>query len=214
MSKEPKVHGPPEMHRRCKDILTQLKGHPSARKLISSSNGLYEPVNLDAVEEKAKKEMYAKFENFVADVRQVWKNSWEKSGPGSEAYIATTELSEYFEGLIKDTHSMPGIKNSATFDKKEIREFSEAKKATTERNMPPPERQKRLIENISKFPSEKAEELIKIIGKNRGETVNGLFEFDIKDLSHEKFLELEYYVDGCIQEQNRKKEIASKKEVI
>eukprot|EP00826_Nyctotherus_ovalis_P001247 TRINITY_DN10175_c0_g1_i2.p1 TRINITY_DN10175_c0_g1~~TRINITY_DN10175_c0_g1_i2.p1 ORF type:complete len:293 (-),score=64.24 TRINITY_DN10175_c0_g1_i2:191-1069(-) len=82
---------------KCRDILLKLKEHSGARFFLFASEG-----TLSAVEKKLKEGKYALASEFAEEVRKVWSNSWENSIPGSEAYIATTNLAWLFENLIRD----------------------------------------------------------------------------------------------------------------
>lgn len=201
---------------RCEQILAQLRKHPYASQfytLAFPANG-GEPMDLCTVEQKLKAGAYSTPYHFALDVRKIWNRSWAENAPGSEPHNFTTEISNYFEKLMRelsDTQSMPQenaqieeLRKKVSKVEGNLRKIESAPAAASKVGIldkPMSVQEKALLrQNIMKLPQEKLQGVIDIIrdsidlDKNKEE-----LEFDIDKLSTRTCRQLDQYVKKCIR---------------
>ena len=197
-------------------------------------------MDLSTVEKKLKAGYYTSPSNFALDVRKIWNNAWAYNKPGSDIYIATTKISDYFENLMKEVEDVPfGSNENDEIQelKKKMNRVSGALKKITgtvsagntprsaatngqkkflERPMTPHEKAL-LGQNIRKLPQEKILEMLQILKDviDLSKAKDGL-ELDLEKLPAKKCRELDTYVKKALSSVNKpsKKKCSTKKKKV
>jgi hypothetical protein len=220
-----------EGYRKCERLLAQLKKHQYVSRFLNQSETLpgKEIVDLNNVEKKLKSGQYPSSYLFALDVRKIWSNSWESNDHASPIYAQTTEISNYFEKLMKEVGDMQIIAEESSEIqqlKKQMNKVTGALRKITgnagpsqskgysggtprggDRGMTIQEKSI-LKQSIMKLPQDKLTGVIEIIrGAVDINQAQGSLEFDIDDLPPKKCKELEIYVKKNIipQKSNKKK---------
>lgn len=215
--------GAVEAFKKCERVLMLLKKHQHSKNFLypvtapGYSNVVKEPMDLATAEKKLKAGAYTSSHLFAADIRKIWNNAWSYNQPGSPIYIATTSISNYFEGLmreIEDVQFTPETNEAIQQLKKQVTKANERlKKITgsgmnltlqranssnsrkpTERPMTSKERSI-LAQKIQRLSKEKPLEIINILKDVLDfSTVKDEVEFDLERLSTRKCRELDLAV--------------------
>lgn len=214
-----------EGYKKCERLLGTLKKHPSAGAFLQPvdvpgyAEVITDPMDLSTVENKLKAGMYQSSYHFALDVRKIWNNSWKYNQDGTDIYLATTEMSKFFEKGMKEVGELP-------FSTEECVEIQELKKQVSkvsgalkkikttagaglqsktggaggskggmmEKEMSMQEKAT-LKQNIMKLPQDKLTGVISIIQDTVDTNKNKeVLEFDIDTLPTRKCRELELYV--------------------
>jgi hypothetical protein len=174
-------------------------------------------MDLSTVEKKLRGGAYASTNNFVQDVRKIWNNAWGYNQPGSNIYIATTEISNFFEKMVPDLGDVP-LTTSASQEIQELRKQVSkvsgvikkmagavpSKSTPSNKNLmnrPMSIQEKAVLKsNIMSLPQEKLPGIIEIIRNSVDLSQNrDTLEFDIDALPTHCCRELEQYVKKNIQ---------------
>jgi hypothetical protein len=208
-----------EAFKKCEKVLALLKKHTHSKEFLypvaipGYSNVIKEPMDLMTIEKKLRTGMYTSSRMFANDIRKIWSNAWTYNEPGSTVYIATTNISDYFEGLMKEVEDVqfaPANNEQIQQLKKQVNKANEALKKITGGGLQrtnstgsrkPPERpmtskeRSVLAQNIQKLSKDKPLEILSIL-----RTVLDLpiskseVEFDLEKLSARKCRELDQAV--------------------
>ncbi len=202
-----------EGYKKCDRLLALLKKHPSADQFMNLSVPGREVLDLATLERKLKTGGYTNSGQFAADVRKIWSNSWQLHQPGTDSYIATTEMSNYFEKLVQDldigdvpfiaeespesaapTKATPKSATATSRQPAATKPAAATSKNPAERPMSTQEKAQ-LKQNIMRLPQEKLQGVIKIIQSavNTSKSRETL-EFDIDKLPIRVCRELDVYV--------------------
>lgn len=186
----------PEGFRKVYTIMQKLKNHPSIgpflqpvdrNKVPDYYNIIHCPIDLSVVEKRLIGEEYASSREFAADIRKMWSNSFLYNQRGTDIYIATIELSAYFENLIKGNEDVVlRAQPRALAPRPQEQEYSEAKR--------------RLLGSRIKMLQPKFFKGVYDIVKNStgaGEKGDE-FEFDIELLPSDICRRLEDYTNECL----------------
>ena len=180
-----------------------------------------EPIDLSTVEKKLKAGAYQSTNQFAADIRKVWNNAWAYNKPGTEMYITTTKISEYFESQMKeveDAQFTSGGNDEIQELKKKVsqvngvlkkmasgnpmlpmqRASSTSSKKVTEKPMTSKEKAI-LGQNIRKLSPDQVVEMIQILRDvmDLSKAKEGL-ELDLEKLPMKKCRELEQFVKKAL----------------
>ncbi len=215
--------GASEAYRKCERVLAQLRKHPSAAQFLypvqlsGYTDVIKEPMDVSTVERKLKTGMYTSTGNFVADVRKIWNNAWTFNQPGSSIYMMTTQVSDYFEGMMREIEDVPFVpgENSELMElKKKVNKVTGAlrkmagnvpsaapPRATSNAGKKPADRpmtaheKAQLGQNIRRLPQEKVIEMLNLLRDvvDLSKARDGV-ELDIDKLPTKKCRELEQYV--------------------
>ncbi len=211
-----------EGYKKCERILGQLKKHPCAVQFLvpapvlpEHQDRVKEPMDLSTVERKLRTGAYPSSYHFALDIRKIWNNSWQMNPAGSEAHNYTTEISNYFEKLMKEVGDVPLVLEESSqiqaLKKKVSRvegtlhklesgsvKASTPRSAGLDRPMLPQEKAV-LRQNIMKLPQDKLQGVIAIIRDSIDMDKNKeVLEFDIDALPSRKCRELDQYVKKSI----------------
>lgn len=233
--------GASEAYKKCEQILAQLRKHPCAGQFLypvmfpGYAEAVKEPMDLSTVERKLKAGIYTSTNNFALDVRKIWSNAWSFNQPGSDIYIMTTQISDYFENKIKEVEDVafvPNGNNELQELKKKVNKVSGAlrkiagnapapllqraassgngSKKPLERPMNAHEKAQ-LGQNIRKLPQDKVLEMLQLLRDvvDLSKATEGV-ELDLEKLTTRKCRELEQYVKKALGG-SKKKATASKK---
>ena len=210
-----------EGYKKCEKLLANLKKHPSAAHFLNLSvlpgyaEAVKEPMDLNTLEKKLKTGVYTSSGQFAADAKKIWNNSWQLNLPGTDFYIATTEISNYFEKLMKDIGEIPFI-SEENFEIQELRKnvnkaANAVKQITSAANTRTPNRppstknaaerpmstqeKAQLKQNIMQLTQDKLQGVIQII-QSAVDTSKSkeTLEFDIDKLPIRVCRELDQYV--------------------
>ena len=218
-----------EAFKKCEGILQQLKRHPySAGFLLPISFPEYnevinEPMDLSTVENKLKNGAYLSSTAFVKDIRQIWNNAWKFNQPGSEIYIATTNISNYFESLMGELENVeftPGTNTEIQESRKQVLKRNDtarkikgsgnqASKHSSKKPVDKPmllKEKETLVQNIQKLSTERPMALIHIL-KNIIDFsyVDNSVEFDLAKIPPKKCHELDQAVKKALLEKAKVK---------
>jgi hypothetical protein len=97
-----------EAAKKCERVLAQLCKHPCIGPFLTPVDvpgyGLVikEPMDLGTVGNKLRGGEYGSPGEFIHDICKIWTNSWAYNEPGSDIFIATTEMSNFFENLLRE----------------------------------------------------------------------------------------------------------------
>jgi len=227
-----------EGYQKCERLLSQLKKHSCAGPFLSPvivpgyTDVIKEPMDISTVERKLKSGAYPSSYHFALDIRKIWSNSWSYNQPGSELYNLTTEISNYFEMLMKDVGDVQFVteENTELQELKKqvnkvagtLRKFTgtsagavptkTAPGSTPKAFMDKPmtAQEKALLrQNIMKLPQDKLQGVISIIQDTIDTSKNKeVLEFDIDALPTRKCRELDQYVRKnlpAVQKSSKKK---------
>lgn len=194
-----------ELYKKCEGIINEIVKHPSVGYFLNLSSytmknpSIKESIDLAILEQKLKQGEYLHIDQFVADARKIWDNSWKINATGSDLFIATTEISNIFENLLKDLfrqNTDKGAKMPKSKPKADSKQKLDAAK-----NVRPMTIQEKnaLRNNILKLAPEMTQGLIEIL-KPVVDTSksNGSLEFDLDKLPRHICRELENYVNSFI----------------
>ncbi len=233
--------GASEAYKKCERILGQLRKHPCAVQFLypvtfpGYAEIVKEPMDLSTVEKKLKAGAYTSTNNFAVDVRKIWSNAWSFNQPGSEIYIMTTKISDYFENMIKEVEDVAFVPNGNN----EIQELKKKVNKVTgvlrkmAGNAPQPMVQrtaannsgKKLLErpmtthekallgqNIRKLPQDKVLEMLQLLRDvvDLSKATEGV-ELDLEKLPTKKCRELELYVKKALSSGKKKTAPTKKK---
>jgi hypothetical protein len=212
-----------ESFKKCEKILAELKKHQYGTTFLfpvdveGYAQIIKEPMDLSTVEKKLKSGAYASTKDFIHDVRLIWNNAWSYNQPGSNIFIATTEISNFFEKLITDLGEAP-LSASAINEilelKKQVSKVTGAikKMAGTSHSKATPshknltnkpislQEKAALKSNIMKLPQDKIGGIVDIIKNSVDVSQNTeTLEFDIDSLPPQCCRELEAYVKKVLQ---------------
>lgn len=177
-------------------ILQKLKSHPSIRPFLQAVDRnkvpdyydiIHCPIDLSIVEKKLVAEEYASSREFAADIRKMWSNSFLYNSRGTDIYIATIDLSAFFENLIKGNEDVPlRAHPKALPPRPHEQDYSEAKR--------------RLLGSRIKLLQPKFfKGVYEIVKNSTGAGEKGdEFEFDIELLPSEVCRRLEEYTNQCL----------------
>ena len=212
-----------EAYKKCEKILNQLRKLPNVTPFLYPANNLpgyldtvKEPMDLGAVERKLKSGLYTSPYHFSLDVRKIWNNSWSYNKPGTEMYIATTQISNTFEYMMRDVEDVPFADsgNSEIHElKRKVNRIAGAISRITETASAPamvssPRAARKIVEkpmsmqekatlgqNIRKLPQEKVLEMLQVLKGfvDLSKAKDGL-ELDLDKLPLKKCRELEQFV--------------------
>ncbi len=233
-----------EGYKKCERILAQLKKHPCAGQFMVAptlapefKDRVKEPMDLTIVERKLKGGVYPSSYHFALDIRKIWNNSWAVYPPSTELYNYTTEISNYFEKLMKEIGDVPivpeesvqlqELKKKMSKVEGTLRRFESGAavaavrpptgthKAPSAMDKPMTAQEKALLrQNIMKLPQEKLQGVIAIIRDSIDMEKNKeVLEFDIDALPTRKCRELDLYVKKSIpsaQKAGKKKQAKTK----
>jgi hypothetical protein len=189
--------------------LNELKKHPCAEPFLTTTDEdkynkkIKDPMDLSIVEKKLKSGDYISVIQFAEDIRKIWLNSWMSNYPGSSSYIATTEIGNFFENLLKEISEASFNPNEIQEPKKQIyKEPNRTKKnagVTQQKNSmekPMTIQEKAMLKiNIMKLAPDKIQGILDIV-KDIVEMnqPGGTLEFDIEVLPPLYCRKLEQYV--------------------
>lgn len=218
-----------EAFKKCEKVLGLLKKHPQSRSFLfpvaipGYSNVIKEPMDLSTVEKKLQAGIYTSSHMFAGDIRKIWNNAWTYNQPGSAIYIATTNISDYFEGLMREVDNvqfMPSNKEEIQQLKKKVNKANEVLRKMTgpmqktsatgsrkasERVMTPKEKSF-VAQNIQKLSKENPLEILKILHNILDlPTSKNEVEFDLEKLSARKCKELDQAVRRALTSTDRSK---------
>ncbi len=215
-----------EGYKKCERLLAALRKHPNAVQFMSSASmpgyeqGTREAMDLTTLERKLKSGAYPSSFQFALDARKIWSNSWSVNHAGSDAFIATTEISNYFEKLMKElgeVQILPEENSELQELKKKVKKVDSAirkiaggvaikaaapqpaSRSILDRPMSTQEKAQ-LKQNIMKLPQEKLQGVIAIIQSSvEMPQDKETLEFDIDKLPVRTCRELDQYVKKSIQ---------------
>ncbi len=218
-----------EGYKKCERLLAQLKKHPYAGQFLVApthipgyTEAIKEPMDLNTVEKKLKSGAYPSSYHFALDIRKIWNNSWAYNEQGSEIFNYTTEISNYFEKLMKEVGDVQFVpeENPEIQDlKKKVDKVASTLKkfaATGAGAAPAPakaagtpktaldrpmtaQEKAQLRQKIMMLPQDKLHGVISIIRDSIDMSKNNeVLEFDIDALPTRKCRELEQYVIRAI----------------
>ena len=208
-----------EVYKYCKKVLGQIKKNPHGKIFIQS---VTDSMDLLTVESKLEDGVYTSLSLFTADIRAIWNNAWACNSPGSPIYIATTNISDYFEGLIKEINYVPSnleAKEEIKILKKQVNKAKEVLKKITginslvqrkkhnERQIIAQERAV-IAKNIQRLSKERPLEVLRILKEvlNLSAAKNEV-EFDLEKLSTRKCKELNQAVKQALSSSNKLKKV-------
>lgn len=218
-----------EAFKKCEKVLGLLKKHPQSRSFLHPvaipgySNVIKEPMDLSTVEKKLQAGIYTSSHMFAGDIRKIWSNAWLYNQPGSAIYIATTDISDYFEGLMREVDNVqfiPGNKEEIQQLKKKVNKANEVLRKITgpmqrtnstgsrkasDRIMTPKEKSF-VAQNIQKLSKENPLEILKILHNILDlPTSKSEVEFDLEKLSTRKCRELDQAVRKALASTDKSK---------
>lgn len=230
-----------EAYKKCEKILNELKKHPCAEPFLIARNDeeyikiVKEPMDLATVNKKLKSSQYTTSGQFAKDIKKIWDNSFAINQNGTDAFVATNEISKYFENLFKEV-------GDVSFEQNENMEVQEPKKAATrvpyitkktmgnvqpksQLEKPMTIQEKAMLKmNIMKLPPDKLAGIIDIIRDVVDMTQHReTLEFDIDTLPTRNCRELEQYVkknipssvkSGKVKKQAARPEIKKKQNAL
>ena len=226
-----------EGYKKCERLLTMLKKHPSASQFMMApthipgyTETIKEPMDLITVEKRLKNGAYPSSYHFALDIRKIWTNSWTFNEAGAEVHNNTTEISNYFEKLMKEVGDVQFVpeENLEIQDLKKkvdkvtstLKKFAAAgatggpavaasktsgtPKTGLDRPMTAQEKAQ-LRQKIMMLPQDKLHGVISIIQDAIDMSKNKeVLEFDIDALPTRKCRELEQYVMRALGEPSAK----------
>lgn len=197
-----------QIFQRCERLVTEMTKHPSAQYFMNLASAtintetIKEPIDLTILGKRLSQGYYLDVKQFVADARKIWENSWSINKTGTDLYIATTNMSNYFENLVKDV-TMPAPKANPKTQKSHHPKANLTNRADAGKDNEPMTIQEKslLRQNIMRIGPDKIQGLVDIIQsvvdtKKSKESL----EFDIDKLPNRVCRELERYVNRCIGE--------------
>lgn len=225
-----------EAFKKCEKVIALLKKHPHSGIFLypvtfpGYTDIIKEPMDISTVEKKLKSELYTSTAMFAADVRKIWNNAWTYNQPGSDIYIATTDISNYFEELmrdVKETQFAPGANEEKIQQlKKEVNKANETLRKITSSgagNLPlqrtssttyrksvdrpmTPKEMANLARNIQKLNSESPAEILRILTTilDLPKTKNTV-EFDLQKLPTRKCRKLDQSVKQALAANEKSK---------
>ena len=231
MSSKSKFHSN-ELIKRCLKVISQLKRHPKAGPFLEPVDYvalhipdypliIKEPIDLGTIERFVRGGHYLSWNHFLSDVKKVWTNSFTYNSKGSEIYLMTQEMNNYFEKITRDADSpVSSSNNNKNINElqKKVEKLSKEisllnnnnrpKKISTHYTMKTPKmtassekmmtiNEKRILgQNIRSLPPECLRGVWEIVSKGMpmNEQNKEELEFDIDTLPTKVARELEKYV--------------------
>jgi len=185
----------PEGFRKVHALLQKLKAHPSIgpflqpvdrNKVPDYYDIIHCPIDLSVVEKRLQAEEYASSKEFAADIRKMWSNSFLYNQRGTDIYIATIDLSAYFENLIKGNEDVVLRAHPKAPAPRQEQEYSEAKRRL-------------LGSRIKMLQPKYFKGVYDIVKNSTGAGEKGdEFEFDIELLPSDICRRLEDYTNECL----------------
>eukprot|EP01017_Pseudomicrothorax_dubius_P041090 TRINITY_DN6542_c0_g1_i4.p1 TRINITY_DN6542_c0_g1~~TRINITY_DN6542_c0_g1_i4.p1 ORF type:complete len:276 (+),score=72.36 TRINITY_DN6542_c0_g1_i4:614-1441(+) len=175
-------------------------------------------MDISKVEAKLRTGEYTSVSAFAADVRKIWNNSFRYNSQGTDIYLMTSSMSEYFEKLFRELDSGFGEPESSQVMelKRKLsrlqREFKELNTEKTGRPIPignrrirnealnyremKPAEKRALGQSIRQLPPEYLRGVWEIVSEEMSLAAHNKeeIEFDIDTLPTHKVRELERYV--------------------
>lgn len=206
-----------ETFKTCAKLIAEMTKHPSAQYFINFASStmnteiIKEPIDLTILNKRLTQGYYLDLPQFEADTRKIWENSWSINKPGTDIYIATTNISNYFESLIKDIGQTQPKRTIKTQKSQESKTDLVSRIDTTKNNKPMTIQEKNSLRtNIMRITPDKVQGLIAIIQSAVDTSKSkGSLEFNIDKLPIEMCRELERYVNNCVDEKSTKESIPS-----
>jgi len=219
-----------EAFKKCEKVLALLKKHAHSKEFLypvsipGYSNVIKEPMDLLTIEKKLRTGVYTSSRMFANDIRKIWNNAWMYNEPGSPVYIATTNISDYFEGLMKEVEDVqfaPANNEQIQELKKQVNKANEALRKITggglqrtnstgsrkpaERPMTSKERSI-LAQNIQRLSKDKPLEILSILRTILDLPISkSEVEFDLEKLSAKKCRELDQAVRKALISNDKSK---------
>mmetsp|Transcript_29514 Transcript_29514/g.26915 ORF Transcript_29514/g.26915 Transcript_29514/m.26915 type:complete len:270 (+) Transcript_29514:373-1182(+) len=211
--------------KKCLQIINKLKKHrysePFLRPVDVEGLGLFdyyqviaEPMDLGTVENKLKAGEYIGPNEMINDIRKVWENAMTYNRKGSEIWMMSNDISNYFEKQVPELQSLSFNNDTIKSLEKQVERLTKKiseyghkggkmpghtkTKANMERDFTNEEK-KVLGENIRSLPPEQLRGVWDIVSEHVGPT-NGDEEicFDLDTLPAKVLRELEKYVKNKI----------------
>jgi hypothetical protein len=189
---------------RCKDIFNQLKEHPHAKYFFNPNTPTSN--SLSSIEQNIKEGKYEAASEFAGEIRSVWNSCWANSKPGSEVYIAITEIALYFESLIKEVEQTLETSDKIQELQKQVRKANDTLRKLNDSTLnidtykQMSERERAVLaQKIRKLDEKQLVEMLQII-KNEVDFSNAdnELELDLKTLSSKACHQLEKYVKHAL----------------
>ena len=226
-----KFKGTSDVLRKASRILQILKKHgcagpflhpvdPISLQIPDYFEIIKEPMDLSTVERNLKGNLYNTLNEFTADVRKIWTNSFNYNGPETQIHQMTVEISTYFEKLLQESETTPvqsgteinelqkkvdrltrEIKELHKNDTKPVKSSKKNPASILEKPMSIQEK-RALGQNIHSLPPDSLRGVWEIVSKALPDSKrhNEELEFDLNDLPTRVLRELEKYVKGKLEQ--------------
>jgi hypothetical protein len=225
------IKGTREFGKKCKTIIELLRKHKFAEPFFRPVDQITlripdyfdiikEPMDFQTIHKKLHENVYVNQEEFEADVRKIWTNSFTYNLKGTQIYSMTEDISNYFERLLTEEKTLAEainpLKTQVNKLSKRISDYegtnparfktaNSTLKVATDKQLSYEEK-KSLSQMIRQLPPECLWDVWKIVAPGNGNYENEEVEFDIDSLPPKKARELELFVTNKLSQLNRKKE--------
>lgn len=195
-----------------KRVVVQLMKHPRAAPFCQPvhmpgyTKVIKEPMDLSTVKKRLKDGEYNSSAELIHDVGQIWDNAWRFNEPGSDIFLATTEMSRFFEQLLAEMgeEQIPSSKKAVSQPRNSSPKLPSSPLAITPSkssgSLPlTAEEKTQLKHDLVKIPPEKLRGVIELTrGKLGTRELDTSYEFDLDLLAPDVVRELERYVKNYL----------------